>query len=168
MDASKFILIGLVLTICAFIFQIIGLASPYWIFIESGGNKAYSGLWKSCLYSKSLDKTACSDWTEVQDWFNAVRATSILGFISLLVAIVVILLKMFVMKDMKPILFAAIGSAFVGALFILISIAVYASKADGLVMGTSLDYHFAFAFCIIAMLAALGAGAIMIMDALKA
>lgn len=48
------------------------------------------------------------------DWFKAVRATSILGFISLLVGIVMILLKMFVVKDMKPVLFAAIGSAFVG------------------------------------------------------
>lgn len=66
MDVSKFILIGLVLTICAFIFQVIGLASPYWIFAESGGNKAYSGLWKSCLYSKALDKTVCNDWPKVQ------------------------------------------------------------------------------------------------------
>lgn len=168
MDASKFILIGLVLTICGFIFQVVGLASPYWIFVEFGGNKAYSGLWKSCVFSKALDTTVCNNWTEVQDWFKAVRATSILGFISLLVGIVMILLKMFVVKDMKPVLFAAIGAAFVGALFILISIAVYASKADDLVGGTSVDYHFAFAFCIIAMLAALGAGAIMIVEALKA
>lgn len=48
------------------------------------------------------------------DWFKAVRATSILGFISLLVGIVMILLKMFVVKDMKPVLFVAIGAAFVG------------------------------------------------------
>lgn len=50
----------------------------------------------------------------ISDWFKAVRATSILGFISLLVGIVMILLKMFVVKDMKPVLFAAIGAAFVG------------------------------------------------------
>lgn len=50
----------------------------------------------------------------ISDWFKAVRATSILGFISLFVGIVMILLKMFVVKDMKPVLFAAIGAAFVG------------------------------------------------------
>lgn len=50
----------------------------------------------------------------ISDWFKAVRATGILGFISLLVGIVMILLKMFVVKDMKPVLFAAIGAAFVG------------------------------------------------------
>lgn len=66
MDVSKFMLIGLVLTICALIFQVIGLASPYWIFAESGRNKAYSGLWKSCLSSKALDTTVCNDWTNVQ------------------------------------------------------------------------------------------------------
>lgn len=46
MEASKFVLIGLVLTICAFICQLIGLASPYWIYIALGetvayGNRAY-------------------------------------------------------------------------------------------------------------------------------
>lgn len=66
MDVSKFMLIGLVLTICALIFQVIGLASPYWIFAESGGNKAYSGLWKSCVSSKALDTTVCNDWANVQ------------------------------------------------------------------------------------------------------
>lgn len=66
MDVSKFMLIGLVLTICALIFQVIGLASPYWIFAESGGIKAYSGLWKSCVSSKALDTTVCNDWANVQ------------------------------------------------------------------------------------------------------
>lgn len=62
MDASKFILIGLVLTICAFIFQLIGLATPYWIFAESDGDKVYSGLWKACGYTKLLDTSQCVDW----------------------------------------------------------------------------------------------------------
>lgn len=50
-------------------------------------------------------------WT---DWLKGVRATSILGCISLLGALVLTILKMFVMKDKKPILFAAVGTAFVG------------------------------------------------------
>lgn len=66
MDLSKFMLVGLVLTICALIFQVIGLASPYWIFAEFGGNKAYSGLWKSCSYTKVFDTTVCNDLPSVQ------------------------------------------------------------------------------------------------------
>lgn len=50
-------------------------------------------------------------WT---DWLELVRATAIVGFISLLFALVLIILKIFVMKDKKNILFVAIGSTFVG------------------------------------------------------
>lgn len=39
MEASKLLLTGLVLLICAVIFQLIGLASPYWISIEILGLK---------------------------------------------------------------------------------------------------------------------------------
>uniref|UniRef100_K1QBJ6 Uncharacterized protein n=1 Tax=Magallana gigas TaxID=29159 RepID=K1QBJ6_MAGGI len=104
MDASKFIRIGLVLTICAFIFQLIGLASPYWTFAESEGYKGYLGLWKFCIYSKVLDT----------NWLEAVRATSILGSLLVLAAIVMLILRMFVMQDRNPVLFAAIGTTFVG------------------------------------------------------
>lgn len=37
-----------------------------------------------------------------------------MGFISLLVALVMTILKMFFMKDKKPIFLAAIGTAFIG------------------------------------------------------
>eukprot|EP00105_Crassostrea_gigas_P009669 XP_011424717.1 PREDICTED: uncharacterized protein LOC105326403 [Crassostrea gigas] len=169
MDASKFILIGLVLTIGAFIFQLIGLATPYWIFAESDGDKVYSGLWKTCVYSKLFDKSQCFDWPLIPDWLKAVRATSILGLLLVLVALVMLILRMSVMKDRKPALLAAIGTTFVGALFILVSIAVYASKKEEFDKGTVTiaDYHFAFAFSIIAMLAALGAGAIMMIEVVK-
>lgn len=70
MDPSKFVLIGLVLIIFAFICQLIGLASPYWIYIDLGETralenlttKAYGGLWKSCFYDRASDKTVCSDY----------------------------------------------------------------------------------------------------------
>lgn len=51
------------------------------------------------------------NWT---DFLEPVRATAIVGFISLLFALVLIILKIFVMKDKKNILFVAIGSTLVG------------------------------------------------------
>lgn len=39
---------------------------------------------------------------------------SILGFLSVLVSLVMLILKMFVIKDKKPVVLAAIGTAFVG------------------------------------------------------
>lgn len=48
------------------------------------------------------------------DWERAVRAMSILGFLVLIVAVVMTVLKLFVMKDKKPVLFAGIGTSFAG------------------------------------------------------
>lgn len=68
MDASKIAKIGLVLTICALIFQVTALATPYWVFIESGGNKAFSGLWKTCFYYRigTLYRRDCIAFTDVK------------------------------------------------------------------------------------------------------
>lgn len=62
MEASKLLLTGLVLLICAVIFQLIGLASPYWISTEILGLKAHSGLWKYCAIVKLLDIDECADY----------------------------------------------------------------------------------------------------------
>lgn len=48
------------------------------------------------------------------DWLEAAQAMGILAFLALLVAVVTTILKLFVMKDKKPLLFAAIGSSFAG------------------------------------------------------
>lgn len=49
MESSKILLIiGFALTICAIFFQLIGLASPYWLFFNNEGIIFYGGLWKWC------------------------------------------------------------------------------------------------------------------------
>lgn len=62
MDAPMMLIVALVLTICALVFQIIGLASPYWMYMEFGTvGKFYSGLWKECT---ELQETTCKDITD--------------------------------------------------------------------------------------------------------
>ena len=61
MEAPKILLIALGLTICAVIFQVIGLASPYWIFIDTTEDKSISGLWKGCGELISTGEYQCSD-----------------------------------------------------------------------------------------------------------
>lgn len=62
MEGSKFLIVGLVLAICAFIFQLIGLASPYWIVAEITSLKMNFGLWKYCFQSPILSHTTiCRD-----------------------------------------------------------------------------------------------------------
>lgn len=50
----------------------------------------------------------------ITGWFELVRAFSILGLLLLIVAVVMTVLKLFVMKDKKPVLFAGIGTSFAG------------------------------------------------------
>lgn len=64
MDAPMMLIVALVLTICALVFQIIGLASPYWVYLESGPAKVYSGLWKTC--TEFQETTDCRDFDEVK------------------------------------------------------------------------------------------------------
>ena len=52
------------------------------------------------------------------------------------------------------------------AVFILIAIAVFVAKMNDDNV-TAFDYHFAFAFCIIAMMTAIAAGCIMVVNVLK-
>lgn len=161
------LIVALVLTICALVFQIIGLASPYWISYKGiGSANTYSGLWKTCT---EIQKTTCTDIADKEDWMEAVQAMSILGFLVLVVAVVMTVLKLFVMKDNKPVLFAGIGTSFAGGIFILIAVAVYAAKTNDLLdkLNVEFDYHFAFAFSIIAMMTAFAAGGVMIFGMMK-
>ena len=65
MEISKFLLAGLVLIICAVIFQLIGLASPYWITFNVGSlAEVYMGLWKYCTEIIQLKVSTCQDSTE--------------------------------------------------------------------------------------------------------
>nr|XP_034324873.1 uncharacterized protein LOC105344626 [Crassostrea gigas]XP_034324879.1 uncharacterized protein LOC105344626 [Crassostrea gigas] len=166
MDAPVMLIVALVLTICALVFQIIGLASPYWVYFETGPYKFYSGLWKTCT---EIQKTTCTDIVDKEDWMEAVQAMSILGFLVLVVAVVMTVLKLFVMKDNKPVLFAGIGTSFAGGIFILIAVAVYAAKTNDRFdkLNIEFDYHFAFAFSIIAMITAFAAGGVMIFGMMK-
>ncbi|XP_065940506.1 epithelial membrane protein 2 [Magallana gigas] len=167
MDAPVMLIVALVLTICALVFQIIGLASPYWISYKGFGSaNAYSGLWKTCT---EIQKTTCTDIADKEDWMGAVQAMSILGFLVLVVAVVMTVLKLFVMKDNKPVLFAGIGTSFAGGIFILIAVAVYAAKTNDRFdkLNIEFDFHFAFAFSIIAMITAFAAGGVMIFGMMK-
>ncbi|XP_052702574.1 uncharacterized protein LOC128179205 [Crassostrea angulata] len=173
MDAPMMLKVALVLTICALVFQIIGLASPYWVYMEFRTGKFFSGLWKECT---ELKEATCTDTKDdKEDWFKAVQAMSILGFLVLIVAVVMTVLKLFVMKDNKPVLFAGIGTSFAGGtniyrthlrIFILIAVAVYAAKMNDL-LTIDFDYHFAFAFSIIAMITAFAAGGVMLVGIMK-
>jgi TRAP-type C4-dicarboxylate transport system permease small subunit len=57
--------------------------------------------------------------------------------------------------------------SFFAALFILISIAVYAGKSNDLFASSSSDYGFAFVVCILGMIITIAAGIVFLVELLK-
>lgn len=51
---SVLLRVALAMTICAVVFQITGMATTYWIFIDAGSTKIYSGLWSLCTKAQTL------------------------------------------------------------------------------------------------------------------
>lgn len=70
MEASKFLLSGLLLTVCALIFQLVGLASPNWITTYIRGVKIQVGLWKLC--AKVGKKSWCLEDRDVRGKINQI------------------------------------------------------------------------------------------------
>uniref|UniRef100_K1Q137 Uncharacterized protein n=1 Tax=Magallana gigas TaxID=29159 RepID=K1Q137_MAGGI len=165
MTTSVLLIVALVLTICAVAFQIIGVAPPYWVSIDTASLKMHYGLWTTCTEVQTV--TTCEDSDADEDWQKAVRAMSILGLLVLSVAVFMTVLKLFVMKDKKPVLFAGIGTSFAGGIFILIAVAVFAAKQNDELANVDFTYHFAFAFSIIAMITAFAAGGVMLFSMTK-
>ncbi|XP_062603495.1 uncharacterized protein LOC134265267 [Saccostrea cucullata] len=154
----------LVLMGCAVIFQLIGLVSPYWIIFS----KSNAGLWKVCQSTTSGSICVDSAGLYPDDgWLKAVRGLSIFGFISLVVAAVMMGLKIFLFKDQKPIVIVALGTNFLGAFAILISIAVYAAKTNDLFAGKLFTYHFAFPCSILGMVTGFGVCVMLVLIVLE-
>lgn len=64
MTTSVLLIVALVLTICAVVFQIIGLAAPYWVLIENSMSKTWYGLWTMCTEVLSVKTCESQDANE--------------------------------------------------------------------------------------------------------
>ncbi|CAG2196187.1 unnamed protein product [Mytilus edulis] len=149
-----FSFISLILTVVALIIDIVGFASPYWFYKTYNGIASKAGLWKTCAPD-------CVNTENPQSWQEAVQAMEVLGFICLLVALVVLILKLFVMKDKQMLKWVVIGSLVGAAIFILIGVCIYVGEAEKLLKE---NIHFAFAFVIIAAVLAIVAAVLLFMD----
>ncbi|XP_063423217.1 uncharacterized protein LOC134707424 [Mytilus trossulus] len=155
--------VGFILTIVALVIDLIGFAAPYWWYVSVGNAKTYAGLWKYCGgYSGA--STSCVDYVDlenIESWRKAVQAMETIGFLCLIAALVVVILKLFVLKD-KPILkWVAVGCLAAAAAFILIGVCIFGGEASTLETD---NLHFAFAFVIIAAIVAIVASIMFCLD----
>lgn len=140
------------------LFNIVGLAIPYWTYVSVGDVAAYSGLWTVCA-PVAADETVCTSFPSegLDGAFKAVRAMEILGMLLILAALVCAVLKQFVMKD--KVLLPKIGSgcAIAAGILMIIGTIIYATR-DGV---ESSNLHAGFALCIIAGIAGIVGGVVM-------
>lgn len=57
-EASSASIAGFILTVVSFLFQFIGFATPYWIYVSIGDSKLYQGLWLGCHSVAGITKCA--------------------------------------------------------------------------------------------------------------
>ncbi|CAG2200237.1 unnamed protein product [Mytilus edulis] len=79
------------------LFQLISLASPYWIKIKVSSLiqsvDIHLGLWRACFALNNAKPECSSDMSDNPDWFKATQACAILGLIFAVVAMVSLYLK---------------------------------------------------------------------------
>lgn len=143
------VIAGIIITIAAFILHLIGFATPYWY--KDG---IHQGLWLYCGANDCV--TFPSQF--LSDQFKAAQALECLAFIAFLATIVVIVLKLFVMKDQSILYIVMALGNFIAGGFSMLGVIVYGTL-DGV---DSSKFHFSFGFCIVAALAAVVAGALII------
>ncbi|XP_063402008.1 uncharacterized protein LOC134686267 [Mytilus trossulus] len=165
-ELSKILLISFILILIAFFFDLIGFATPNYVTIDATVVEVNGGLWKICTTTQGVKVCADISGTVVdEDWFRACRVMSVFGFISLLAAAVLTGLKLFLLREMKPVFFAAIGTTFAAAFFILVANSLYAANRDDVsITGFTTNYGFSYGLTLTAMCFAVVAGIIMIVD----
>ncbi|XP_053391518.1 uncharacterized protein LOC128554286 isoform X1 [Mercenaria mercenaria] len=162
-------LIGLGLAAASLLINIIGLAIPYWLY-NSGTSKifgrkvtakAYQGLWSRCVSVSGggQSSSSCTSLSNeyLDDAYKATRAMEILGMLLILVALVVVLLKQFVMKDKAFLPKIGAGCAIFAGILMIIGTIIFATM-DGI---ESSNLHAGFALCIIAGVKGIAAGVVM-------
>ncbi|KAL3891907.1 hypothetical protein ACJMK2_004149 [Sinanodonta woodiana] len=118
--------VALACSALSLILNIAAVAIPNWIL----KSPVQFGLWKLCHLFKCIDMDdlfSCGG-LKVTDSLKATGALLIIGLIMMVVAIVVAVLKMFVMKDNSCLSIGAAGSAIAAGLLILVGAIVFAVK----------------------------------------
>ena len=61
-NASSAAKIGLILSGLSFILDIVGFATPFWLYNSGAGGKTYQGLWQLCISILGRESD-CQNWS---------------------------------------------------------------------------------------------------------
>ncbi|XP_071117665.1 uncharacterized protein [Haliotis cracherodii] len=159
-QASLLSKIGLGLCVAGLIFDLIGFPSPGWTTFTINSVKIAYGLFQICAYSSSSSE--CHQIPGViPDWWDAVRALSIIGFLLGLACVVVLCIYVLVKNDLKLLQICALVLAFFSAIFILAGAILYADKWEHRNLGWS------FALAVVGAVLLLIGGIVLTVDKIK-
>lgn len=191
MGSAGFLTVATIIATTSLVFHVVGFSTPYWYQLESYENRdindpsfkrgriTHLGLWHYCV--KDVEEKCTEDYcyslsddSKGIDIPLKVQATQVfesLALVMYLVVIVCAVLKIFVLKERTLLtLVAAVGSFIAGgfALFGVILFGTICNVKDlkeyrsGVHYFKPSNFHFSFAFCIIAALATIASGILFI------
>ncbi|XP_045177032.1 uncharacterized protein LOC123537396 [Mercenaria mercenaria] len=149
--------VGIGLCAASLLLNIVGLAIPYWVYASVGDIKHYYGLWLRCASARGLTECAKIPDIVLNDAYKATRAMEILGMLLILAALVVVLLKQFVMKDKALLPKIGAGCAIFAGILMIIGTNIFAT----IDRTESSNLHAGFALCIVAGVIGIAAGVLM-------
>ncbi|VDI57965.1 Hypothetical predicted protein [Mytilus galloprovincialis] len=154
-DAKPISIAGFIVAIVSFVLQLIGFATPYWMYAKRGNIASHYGLWQTCF--PTCGKFDCGV-IECSSALKGTQALETLAFIILLAAVVLVAVQLFVINDKDILKKAGALCCIVAGVFALIGVIVYATQNG---VQTS-NLHFSFAFCIIAAVGGFVAGVFLV------
>jgi len=145
-EATLFVKVSVILLPIAFLLDLIGIATSYWVSWPAYGYNYHSGLW---------------DFYNEPSWLEATQAFEVLGFIAGLAALVLIILYIFVpaTSGKRIVFILTLVMCFAAAGCIILGIVIYGSKSSHL--------SWSFALCTIAGIIFGVAGVLLLLDFCK-
>ncbi|KAK7504583.1 hypothetical protein BaRGS_00004069 [Batillaria attramentaria] len=167
MGASLMVKISFILLLIANLFNWIAFTTASWGYFDFDGianslDGVGYGLWRRC--GETISGCTVLDGTR-EDWYATFQAFGIFGFVGINVAFLLLILYMFAgpCKGNGEAKMATFIICFVAAVCWLIAVIIFAAEFS--VSGTSVDkLGFSFALAIIALILAVVAGILLIVD----
>ncbi|XP_063403728.1 uncharacterized protein LOC134687400 [Mytilus trossulus] len=163
---SKVLMISFILMLIALLVYVIGFSTPHFVDIEQPPSKIYGGLWVRCISLNEIK--ICTDTADILDlgnkgWFKTCKATSILGFIFLFMAIVCAGLKLCDFLE-RTYIIASIFMTIAAVVFILVAVIKFTQNVEEVTVNLPYKYGFSFALTIVGMCIAVIAGVFMVVE----
>ncbi|PVD32094.1 hypothetical protein C0Q70_07522 [Pomacea canaliculata] len=150
------VIIGLVASGIALLFQIIAVAAVGWL--KAKNYDVSYGLWRYCSSDTCVDYPS----TIVTDWLDATRAFALLGLFFIAGALAAGILIMFLDKKFLGLIAGAV--ALVAALFVLISFAVFADNRKASFSEQTFELSYCFALSVVAFVLCIASGVCFILS----